>query len=108
GTSLWVLIAIRDRAKVVPHLSETSAGIFEIVIFILAAITLVQILTHYRLFDWLRYQIARWRLSVTRQLWLISAMTFGLSAMLDNITMTIVFTQLTRLFFKGKNLLIAV
>ena len=108
GTSLWVLIAIRDRAKVVPHLSETSAGIFEIVIFMLAAITLVQILTHYRLFDWLRYQIARWRLSVTRQLWLISAMTFGLSAMLDNITMTIVFTQLTRLFFKGKNLLIAV
>ncbi len=107
GTALWFLIAIRDGAKVVPHLSQTSAGIFEIVIFLLAAITLVQILAHYKLFEWLRYRIARWQLSTTRQLWLISAMAFILSSVLNNITVAIVFTQLTRLFFKGKNLLIA-
>ncbi|HEY3374182.1 MAG TPA: sodium:proton antiporter NhaD [Candidatus Aquicultor sp.] len=107
GTALWVLIAIRDHAKVVPHLSETSAGIFEIIIFILAAITLVQILTHYRLFDWLRYRIARYPLNAKGQLWLMSAMAFLLSAVINNITVAIVFTQLMRLFFKGKNLLIA-
>jgi Na+/H+ antiporter NhaD/arsenite permease-like protein len=42
-----------------------------------------------------------------KQLILISALAFFLSAIIDNLTTTIVMVQIARRFFKGKNLLVA-
>ncbi|HZD60672.1 MAG TPA: sodium:proton antiporter NhaD [Anaerolineae bacterium] len=104
---LWVLIAANDRANVPIHLSEAGAEIFEILVFLLSAMTLVEILVHYKFFDIVRSWIASKSLSVVQQLWIISGFAFVLSAVIDNLTTTIVLSQLSRLFFKGKNLIIA-
>lgn len=104
---LWVLIAINDQAMVATHLGEAGAEIFEIVIFLLSAMTLVEILVHYRFFDVVRSWIASRRLDNARQLWMISSLAFMLSSVIDNLTTTIILTQLARLFYKGKNLIIA-
>lgn len=104
---LWVLIAINDRAKVGIHLTEAGAEIFEIIVFLLSAMTLVEILVHYKFFDVVRTWLISKKLDSVRQLWVISGLAFALSAVIDNLTTTIILTQLSRLFFKGKNLLIA-
>lgn len=107
GGLLWVLIAIDNRANVALHLHETGTEIFAIVVFLLSAMTLVEILVHYKLFDVVQAWLASKQLSNVRQLWMTSALAFMFSAIIDNLTTTIILTQLTRLFFTGRNLLIA-
>lgn len=104
---LWVLIAINNQAGVATHLSEAGTEIFEILVFLLSAMTLVEILVHYKFFDVVRSWLSLKNLNDKRQLWLISGLAFALSAVIDNLTTAIILTQLSRTFFKGKNLLIA-
>lgn len=54
GTALWVLVAVqlRTEKEALAHAIEVAGSeIFNIVIFLLAAMALVEILVHYRLFD---------------------------------------------------------
>jgi len=104
---LWILIAVDDQAKVSLHLAEAGTEIFEIIVFLLSAMALVEIMVHYKFFDIVRTWLVSKRLGNVQQMWMISALAFGLSAVIDNLTTTIILTQLTRLFFKGKNLIIA-
>lgn len=49
GAVLWILIAVsRPRTDLGHAIGETGADIFEIVIFLLAAMSLVEVLVHYR------------------------------------------------------------
>ncbi len=84
-----------------------SAETFSLVVFLLAAMTLVEILVHYRCFDLIRAKLFALGLNDTKQLMLISGIAFVLSAIIDNLTTTIVMVQIARRFFKGKNLLVA-
>lgn len=104
---LWAVMAIGDRTDVAAHLSKAGSDIFEILVFLLSAMTLVEILVHYKFFDLVRAWLMAKRISNVQQLWLMSGLAFFVSAMIDNMTTTIVFTQLARLFFKGRNLTIA-
>jgi len=106
---LWGLIALSGKYGVhdVEHaLHEISAETFSLVAFLLAAMTLVEILVHYRFFDWLRVKLYSLGLQDRSQLILISIISFFLSAIIDNLTTTIVMIQIARRFFKGKNLLV--
>lgn len=84
-----------------------SAETFALVVFLLSAMTLVEVLVHYRFFDWLRVKLFSLGLRDAAQLVLISALAFVLSAIIDNLTTTIVMVQIARRFFKGQNLLVA-
>jgi len=106
GAGLWALIALVEE-HVEEALHPVAAETFALVVFLLSAMTLVEILVHYRFFDVLRTKLYSLGLNDYRQLWLISGMAFLFSAVLDNLTTTIVMVQIAHRFFKGKNLVIA-
>lgn len=110
GGVLWLLVAFsdigRDHLKHLLH--ETSGEIFGIIVFLLSAMTLVEILIHYRFFDLLGAKLLSLGLKDRSQFIVMGIITFFLSAVIDGTTLTIVMTQIARKFFKGTNLLIVV
>lgn len=107
GALLWLIIAIRDGHAVEHFTAEMGSEIFGLVAFLLAAMTLVEILVHYQFFDLIRMKLLRLGLDDVKQLWLMGIIAFFLSAVIDNLTTTIVMVQISRRFFRGENLLIA-
>lgn len=105
GITLWIIASFVDTAHVATALSETAAEIFSLVIFLLSAMTLVEILTHYGLFDSIYKTLIRFHLKDRGQFFILSFLAFFFSAFLDNLTTTIVFLQIAGRFFSGKNLI---
>lgn len=107
---LWAGIAVSGSDHELMHdaIHYLSSETFSLVVFLLAAMTLVEILVHYRVFDWLRVKLFNLGLDDRNQLILISGLAFMLSAVIDNLTTTIVMVQIARRFFKGRNMLVAV
>jgi len=110
GSILWILLAATspDKDHLTHVLHDTGAEIFSIIAFLLAAMAIVEILAHYRFFDLIRMKLMKMKLNDKRQFVVMGILTFFLSALLDNLTITIVMVQIARQFFVGKNLLIAV
>ncbi|MFZ1735466.1 MAG: sodium:proton antiporter NhaD [Candidatus Moraniibacteriota bacterium] len=107
GSLLWVLIALFSGEHGLEEvLGEIGREVFELVAFLLAAMTLVEILIHYQFFDFIRTKIQRLQLTDSGQLWLLASVAFFLSAIIDNLTTTIVMIQIARRFFRGNNLLV--
>jgi Na+/H+ antiporter NhaD/arsenite permease-like protein len=106
---LWVLaiFMIPDHALIEHTLEEAGAEVFSIVAFLLAAMGLIEILNHYRFFDLIRIKLLQLKLSEKKQFIMMGVLTFFLSAILDNLTVTIVMVQIARRFFKEQNLLVA-
>ncbi|HYH74589.1 MAG TPA: sodium:proton antiporter NhaD [Candidatus Saccharimonadales bacterium] len=110
GGVLWLLAAVKLRGheEELDHaLSHAGAEIFSIVAFLLAALALIEILVHYRLFDLMRAKLIQLNVNDRQQFLVILALTFSFSAVLDNIAITIAMLQIARRFFTGKNMLIA-
>lgn len=105
GVSLWMLVIVGGQNTIDHALVESGAEIFGLVIFLLSAMTLVEILTHYGLFDVIYAKLVRMQLRDKAQFVILSFLTFIFSAFLDNLTTTIVFLQIAGRFFRGKNLL---
>jgi Na+/H+ antiporter NhaD/arsenite permease-like protein len=107
---LWTLYAssVGDPQVVSAHLGESLLGTAQIVFFLLGAMTIVEVVDAHDGFDVITSRI-RTR-SVASLLWLVGVFTFFLSAILDNLTTTIVMISLMqklladrqeRLFFAG-------
>jgi len=109
GGILWVIVALSGVSReIISHdLEIAGAEIFAIVAFLLAAMALVEVLIHYRFFDLIKLKLAKLRLKTRSQFLAICLLTFFLSAILDNLTITIVMIQIARKFFKDQNLLVA-
>lgn len=105
GVVLWFLVIISGNNNIRLALSEAGSEIFGLVIFLLSAMTLVEILTHYGLFDYIYTQLVKLHLEDKAQFFIIAFLTFTFSAFLDNLTTTIVFLQIASRFFSGKNLM---
>jgi len=111
GVSVWIVAAAASRGShiIEETLHNTGAEIFEIIAFLLCAMGLVEILVHYRFFDMIRVKLMKLNFDDHKQFLVISYLTFFLSAILDNLTVTIVMTQIAMRFFKNKhNLLVMV
>ncbi len=106
---LWVITAFSgiSRESLSHHVEIAGSEVMGIVMFLLAAMTLVEIMTHYRFFDYIRLKLVQLHLKDRGELIVMAVLTFFLSAVLDNLTVTIVMVQIARQFFKDKNLLIA-
>lgn len=107
GALLWILVAFSGR-EVSHALAEAGSEIFAIVIFLLSAMTLVEILVHYNFFDIIRQSLLRMKLGDRAQFAILVLITFFASSILDNLTATIVMIQISKNFFRGRNLLIMV
>lgn len=102
---LWMLAA--HGSNITEVADKTAVDVFSIVAFSLASMALIEILVHYHFFDWVRWQLLRLHLKEKSQFILMLGMTFMLSGVLDNISLTISMIHVARQFFSGKNLLLA-
>lgn len=105
GAILWLLVALNGQNNINHALAESASEIFGLVIFLLSAMTLVEILTHYGLFDVIYTKLTRMKLKDKSQFIILTFLAFIFSSFLDNLTTTIVFLQISSRFFRGKNLL---
>lgn len=106
GASLWLIIAIisPDKVKVSHAIAENGSEIFQIVIFLLAAMTIVEILVFFKFFDWIREQITKREMSSTKLFWVLGFLTFIISAFLDNLTTTLIMIQIGRKIYKNEKI----
>lgn len=107
---LWTIYAlsIGDVQLVSEQLGESLMGTAQIVFFLMGAMTIVEVVDAHNGFDIITTHIKTTKLS--RLMWLVGFVTFFLSAILDNLTTTIVMISLMRkllgkhddrLFFAG-------
>lgn len=103
GVALWVITAIVLPEHIVQqYLVETSSDIFGLIIFLLTAMTLVEILVHYHFFDYIEYWLRERGWSQYQLGWAIAAIAFIFSGFIDNLTTTIVAIQITKRMFTSK------
>ena len=107
---LWTIYAMStgDHHLVSEQLGESLMGTAQIVFFLMGAMTIVEVVDAHNGFDVITSRIKTTKLSTL--MWMIGFVTFFLSAVLDNLTTTIVMISLIkklldkhddRLFFAG-------
>ena len=107
---LWSLYALYlgDNQALTHHLNESLVGTAQIIFFLMGAMTIVEVVDAHNGFEVITQRIRTKRLSTL--MWLVGAVTFFMSAVLDNLTTTIVMVSLMkkllkeredRLFFAG-------
>lgn len=119
GISCWAIISIGfdhllsiippDQASILAshgfhsELLEKVGGISEIILFLLCAMTIVEMIDAHDGFKIITDRIKT--TNVIRLLWVISALTFFLSAILDNLTTAIVMCAVIRKLIANEKLL---
>lgn len=107
---LWTIYAVSsaDSNLVGGHLAESLMGTAQIVFFLMGAMTIVEVVDAHDGFEVITSRIKTTQLSTL--MWMVGFVTFFLSAILDNLTTTIVMVSLMkklldkrddRLFFAG-------
>ena len=107
---LWTIYALStgDHTLVGHQLNESLASTAQIVFFLMGAMTIVEVVDAHNGFEVITSRIQTTKLSTL--MWMVGFVTFFLSAMLDNLTTTIVMISLMkklldkhddRLFFAG-------
>ena len=93
---MWTLYALNlgDTALVMEHLNESLVTTAQIVFFLMGAMTIVEVIDAHHGFDVITQRIRTKRLSTL--MWLVGAVTFFLSAVLDNLTTAIVMVSLMK------------
>ncbi|MDH4479513.1 MAG: sodium:proton antiporter NhaD [Rhodoferax sp.] len=93
---LWTVYALAagDTARVNAELGESLMGTAQIVFFLIAAMAIVEVVDAHDGFEVLTAMIKTQRLSTL--MWLVGFFTFFLSAILDNLTTTIVMVSLMK------------
>ncbi len=107
---LWTIYAMMstDPQVVSTHLGESLMGTAQIVFFLMGAMTIVEVVDAHNGFEVITSRIRTTKLSTL--MWMVGFVSFFLSAILDNLTTTIVMVSLMkklldqredRLFFAG-------
>ena len=93
---LWAVYAAAsaDLEKVNHELSETLAATAQIVFFLMGAMAIVEVIDAHDGFDFITSRIKTKNLLTL--LWIICPVTFFMSAVLDNLTTTIVIISLVK------------
>jgi Na+/H+ antiporter NhaD/arsenite permease-like protein len=105
---LWIIRAKFVDGDYHDDLVHMESEIFGLFMFLFAAMFLVEVLRAARFFDTIQTRLARRNLTDRPQFMFIMVLTFFLSAVLDNLTVTIVMVELAFMFFNGRNRMITV
>jgi Na+/H+ antiporter NhaD/arsenite permease-like protein len=102
GVSCWTIYILSspDKAKVVSELHYQMGGLSQILFFLLGAMTIVELVDAHDGFELITRHIKT--NSKSRLLWMTGCITFFLSAILDNLTTTIVMISLLRKLIANK------
>ena len=103
GVVLWIIVAHTgvDFSETLPKLKEHFEEISEILFFLLGAMTIVELIDIHNGFEFILRVIRTKNMLVL--LWILCIMTFFLSAVLDNLTTTIVMMAILRKFLNNKS-----
>src|ERR1700740_3664754 len=93
---LWTIYSLSttDHIRIENELGDTLASTAQITFFLMGAMTIVEVIDAHDGFEIITSRLRTKRL--TSLLWLVSWVTFLLSAILDNLTTTIVMVSLIR------------
>ena len=95
GVLCWTGIAMMEESGGFNGaLSLKIGGISEILLFLLGAMTIVELIDLHNGFDLIQQRIAT--KNTTRLLWIVAILGFGLSSILDNLTTAIVMISILR------------
>ena len=96
GGLLWTIYAVTvlDSPMVNEQLNESLLATAQIVFFLIGAMTVVEVVDAHNGFEVITRRVYTTKLSTL--IWLVGFVTFFLSALLDNLTATIVMLSLTR------------
>ncbi|MDL5512008.1 sodium:proton antiporter NhaD [Arenibacter sp. M-2] len=102
GVVLWIIVAHSgvNFSETLIQLKEHFEEISEILFFLLGAMTIVELIDIHNGFE-IILRVIKTR-SMLVLLWVLCLLTFFLSAVLDNLTTTIVMVAILRKFFKSK------
>jgi Na+/H+ antiporter NhaD/arsenite permease-like protein len=100
---LWTIYALStgDTHLVSEQLGESVMGTAQIVFFLMGAMTIVEVVDAHNGFDVITTRIKTSKVSTL--MWLVGFVTFFLSAILDNLTTTIVMISLMRKLLSNHN-----
>ena len=93
---MWAVYAVisNDAATINHELSDTLISTAQIVFFLMGAMTIVEVVDAHKGFDVVTSRIKTTKLATL--LWVVAGVSFFLSAILDNLTTTIVMVSLTK------------
>ncbi len=91
---LWTLYALGGGSGVSHELGESLMGTAQIVFFLMGAMAIVEVVDAHNGFEVLTSRVRT--SSLSRLAWLVGVVTFFLSAVLDNLTTTIVMVSLMK------------
>jgi len=105
GTVMWIIISVGGNpVHMHQSISKGSAEIFELIVFLIGAMTIVEMLGHFRFFTWIESKLMEKNISNRQLFWMLGLITFFGSALLDNLTTTLVMLQIGRkLYIKKEN-----
>jgi Na+/H+ antiporter NhaD/arsenite permease-like protein len=99
--TIYIMFTSTGSEIVVSELVEHVGSISQIIFFLIGAMTIVELIDSYHGFDVITKLLTTNKTRVL--LWIICFITFFLSAVLDNLTTTIVMITLIRKLLKDKN-----
>ncbi|MCB0496467.1 MAG: sodium:proton antiporter NhaD [Cyclobacteriaceae bacterium] len=105
GAIMWIVIAIGEDEKALETaIIHESAEIFELIIFLMGAMTIVEMMGHFRFFKWIENKLLSFNISNKQLFWILGFTSFFASGLLDNLTTTLVMIQIGRhLYIKKEN-----
>ncbi len=102
---MWLLVS-RSHEHFAEHLQESGWEITQIVFFLLFAMALVELISRLGFFEFVRVKLQERHWGNREQFVVLAILTFFFSAILDNLTTSIVMVEIARRFFRGRNLLV--
>lgn len=103
GSAMWMIASIgADSTELQEAIEAGSSEIFGLIIFLMGAMTIVEMMGHYRFFTWLETKLSSIHIGKTGLFWVMGFTTFVVSAILDNLTTTLVMIQIGRFMYRDK------
>ena len=103
GSLMWMIVAFgKSPQSMNLAMTEASAEIFELIFFLIGAMTIVEMLGHFRFFTWVEAKLLQLHISNKKLFWILGLITFVASALLDNLTSTLVMISIGRYLYIRK------
>lgn len=105
GTVMWMIVSMGlEPGLMHDAISEGTSEIFELIVFLIGAMTIVEMMAHFRFFTWIEVNLMKLHITNTRLFWILGVITFFSSAVLDNLTTTLIMIQIgRRLYIRPEN-----
>ncbi|WP_109831944.1 sodium:proton antiporter NhaD [Reichenbachiella versicolor] len=105
GATMWMVVAYGEtHDELHGPIKHSFAEIFELVFFLMGAMTIVEMLGHFRFFTWVEVNLMKFNISNRLLFWILGLIAFFASAILDNLTSTLVMIHIGRyLYIKKEN-----